>query len=220
MDHNLDLLKCNVHEPTKIFLDSLIDKGILPTIICPTRITQTSAILIDNVFVSSRLHCSFDSGIIISDISDHLPSLVLLKQTKILNRDPLEFTSRNISTKKLDLINDRIQSTDWNGLLTSESMNTNFDVLSDAISRAMDDVVPMHMVRISGKRRFIEPWMTVALEQPVKKKQRLYKKTLQKNSTKTDVNAYQEYRNTYNRLKRHTQQAYYQKKLLTLRPIK
>ena len=120
MDHNLYLLKCNVHEPTKVFLNSLIDKGILPIITHPMRIMQTSATLIDNVFVSSRLHCSFDSGIILSDISDHLPSLVLLKQTNILNRDPLEFTSRNLSTKKLNLINHRIQSTDWNGLLTSE----------------------------------------------------------------------------------------------------
>ena len=192
MDHNLDLLKCNVHEPTKVFLNSLIDKGILPTITHPTRIMQTSASLIDNVFVSSRLHCSFDSGIILSDISDHLPSLVLLKQTGILNRDSLEFTSRNLNTKKLNLINDRIQSTDWNGLLMSENMNTNFDILSDVISRAMDDVAPLHTVRISGKRRFVEPWMTVSLEQSAKKKQRLYKKTLQKNSTKTDVNAYQE----------------------------
>ena len=171
MDHNLDLLKCNVHEPTKVFLNSLIDKGILH----PMRIMQTSATLIDSVFVSSRLHRSFDSGIILSDISDQLPSLVLLKQTKILNKDPLEFTSRNLSTKKLKLINDRIQSTDWNGLLMSESVNTNFDILSDVISRAMDDVAPMHTVRISGKRRFVEPWMTVSLEQSAKKKQRLYK---------------------------------------------
>ena len=88
-------------------------------------------------------------------------------------------------------------------------MNTNFDILSDVISRAMDDVTPLHMVRISVKRRFVEPWMTASLEQSAKKKQRLYKKTLQKNSTKTDVNAYQEYRNTYNRLKRQAQQSYY-----------
>ena len=211
MEHNLDYLKCNMHKPTKVFLNSLIDKGILPTIMHPMRITQTSASLIDNVFVSSRLHCSFDSGIILSDISDHLPSLVLLKQTPDFHK---EFTSRNLSTKELNLINDRIQSTDWNGLLMSESMNTNFDILSDVISRAMDDVAPLHMVRISGKRRFVEPWMTILLEQSAKKKQRLYKKTLQKNSTKTDVNAYQEYRNTYNRLKRHAQQSYYQKKTL------
>ena len=62
----------------------------MPTITCPTRIVQTSATLIDNIFVSSKLYQSFDSAIILSNISDHLPSLVLLKQTKLLNKDPLE----------------------------------------------------------------------------------------------------------------------------------
>ena len=79
MDHNLDLLKCNIHEPTRKFLDTLVEKGVLPTITHPTRITQISAMLIDNVFVSSKVHCLFDSGIILLDMSDHLPSLVLLK---------------------------------------------------------------------------------------------------------------------------------------------
>ena len=50
MDHNLDLLKCSILEPTHKFLDTLVEKGVLPTITCPMRITQTSAMLIDNVF--------------------------------------------------------------------------------------------------------------------------------------------------------------------------
>ena len=108
MDHNLDLLKCSIHEPTHKYLDTLVEKGVLPTITHPTRITQTSAMLIDNVFVSSKLHHSFDSGIILSDMSDHLPSLVLLKQTKLLNKESLEFTSRNLNSKKLALVNDRM----------------------------------------------------------------------------------------------------------------
>ena len=45
-----------------------------------------TASLIDNVFVMKTLHNNFDSLILIDDMSDHLPSLVLLKQTKICDK--------------------------------------------------------------------------------------------------------------------------------------
>ena len=43
-----------------------------PTIFRPTRITSYTATLIDNCFTNNYEH-SADSGILISDISDHLP---------------------------------------------------------------------------------------------------------------------------------------------------
>ena len=80
MDHNVDLLKCSAHRAMKDFLDGLIDRGVMPTITHSTRVMQTSATLIDNNFVSSKLHQSFDSAIIFSGISDHLQLLVLLSK--------------------------------------------------------------------------------------------------------------------------------------------
>ena len=56
MDHNMDLLKCGVHKATKEFLKGLVDRQIMPTITCPTRIMQTSTTMIDNIFVSGKLH--------------------------------------------------------------------------------------------------------------------------------------------------------------------
>ena len=157
------------------------------------------------------MHHSFDSGIM-SDISDHLPSLVLLKQTKLLNKEPLEFMSRNLNEYKLVLINEKLQDIDWNGKLTSSDINHNFNYLSNSTSRVMDDIAPRCTVRISSKCRFIEPWMSTTLEQYVNKKNLLYKKMLQKNSTDADEASSKVYRNTYNRLKCHAQESYYQKK--------
>ena len=56
MDHNMDLLKTAIHKPSQTFLDLLLSNGILPTITYPTRITQMSATLINNIFISSALH--------------------------------------------------------------------------------------------------------------------------------------------------------------------
>ena len=72
MDHNMDLLKGHEHLRTQQFLDILLDSDLIPTITRPTRITNTSATLIDNVFISRMLQQSFDSMILIEDIIYHL----------------------------------------------------------------------------------------------------------------------------------------------------
>ena len=79
MDHNMDLLKSHEHRRTQQFLDILLNNDLIPTITRPTRITKTSATFIDNVFISRMLQQSFDSMILIEEISDHLLSLVLMK---------------------------------------------------------------------------------------------------------------------------------------------
>ena len=93
MDQNIDLLKSDEHTNTRKFLDLILDSGLWPVITRPTRITQRSATLIDNIYISKNLQCKFDSAIIVDDISDHLPSVALLRQTKITDRSPIEFMS-------------------------------------------------------------------------------------------------------------------------------
>ena len=55
MDHNLNLLKSNSHTSTQKFLDIIISNRLLPTITRPTRITQQTATLIDNILISEEL---------------------------------------------------------------------------------------------------------------------------------------------------------------------
>ena len=93
MDHNLDLLKHSTHKHTQQFIDEMTDKNLLPMITRPTCITHSSATLTDNIFVREKLHRFYESVIILDDMSDHLPMLTILKQTKLLDKEPLEFES-------------------------------------------------------------------------------------------------------------------------------
>ena len=43
-----------------------------------------SATLVDKKFISDKLQCNFDSAILLEDISDHLPSITLLKQRYVI----------------------------------------------------------------------------------------------------------------------------------------
>ena len=142
IDHNLDLLKSNNHSATQNFLDILIDNGLLPTITWPTRITQQSATLIDNIFISEVLQHNFDSAILIHDMSDHLPTLALMKQTKMTDKNPIEFQSRLLNSERINNINRKLRDIDWIGHLNNESCDTNFNTFCNLLHGIMDMVGP------------------------------------------------------------------------------
>ena len=53
-DYNINLLKPESHEPTARFLDTLSSFNQLPLISLPSRITNTSSTLIDNIFSNKK----------------------------------------------------------------------------------------------------------------------------------------------------------------------
>ena len=138
MDHNMDLLKSHEHRRTQQFLDLMLEQGLIPTTTRPTRITQSTATLIDNVFISEVLEKSFDSLILLEDISDHLPSLVLIKQTKLRDKNPLKFELRVLNETKIENINMDLKGKDWNGIPRSNDVNVNFDTFCAELNKSMD----------------------------------------------------------------------------------
>ena len=71
-DFNVDLLRFDKHGATNDFIDQIYTLGLHPLITRPTRITSHSKTLIDNIFTSD-LSSQIHSGLIINDMSGHLP---------------------------------------------------------------------------------------------------------------------------------------------------
>ena len=201
MDHNLDLLKSNNHSATQKFLDMLIDNGLLPTITWPTRITQQSATLIDNIFISEVLQRNFDSAILIHDMSDHLPTLALMKQTKMTDKNPIEFQSRLLNSECINNINRKLWDIDWIGYLNNKSCDTNFNMFCNLLHRTMDTVALLKSVCISAKRKFSEPWLTQGIERSNRTIEQLYKETLKSNCSTESLIKYKQHQNLLNRIK-------------------
>ena len=212
MDHNMNLLNSAIHLPTHDFMETLSNLNLHPTITRPTQITQHSATLIDNIFISELLHRNFESSILIEDISDHLPILTMLKQTRLLNSAPLEFNSRCLNEKKLKRANNILMNLDWIGLLTGTTSNQKFNQFSDKVNSVLDQVAPIKKVKISTKKRFTKPWITRSLAVSSDKKLKLYKKTLSGTCTEEDIKVYKSYHNRYNALKRKLRSDYYRVK--------
>ena len=75
----------------------------LPVITKPTRITDTSATLIDNIFISGKLQKAYHSEIIISDMSDHLPTVIKLLNVKQDIKKQQTVTYRKITDENIKL---------------------------------------------------------------------------------------------------------------------
>ena len=81
--------------------------------------------------------------ILLEDISDHLPLLVLMKQIKMRNKEPLNFKSRALNDNKIKCINEELKRKDWNGILRSDDVNVNFDQFCNKLNETMDTYAPV-----------------------------------------------------------------------------
>ena len=152
MDHNMKLLNSAIHPPTHKFIETLSELKLYPTITRPTRITHHSATLINNIYVTEILHRNFESTILIDDMSDHLPTLAMLKQTRLMNPEPIAFNSRCLNENKLKQVNHKLMRVDWIGVLTGTTSDEKFNQFSDQIEQVLDEIAPIKCVRISAKR--------------------------------------------------------------------
>ena len=169
MNHNLDPLKTNTHHNTQDFLECNLQMGLYPAIIYPTRITKSSATLIDNIFVSSDLQSMCKSWILIDSTSDHLPCVLTVSGVKHKLKDPIRIESHDLSER--DRLKTSLRSHDWN-YIKDTLIDTN-----DACDRFFKDLTEQikHFVPITSKtipyaklRR--EAWLTNGILKAFKKK--------------------------------------------------
>jgi len=88
-DSNFDYLKVEQHKHTSDLLNNFITAGMIPTITQATRVTATSSTLIDNIYVNYKNNIDqILTGILSSDISDHLPVFMFFGKQPKLNNIP------------------------------------------------------------------------------------------------------------------------------------
>ena len=157
--------------------------------------------LIENIFVTEALHRNFESMILIDDMSNHLPVLAMLKQTRLLNTDPVTSESRCLNNNKLKAVNNKLIHTDWIGVLIGTTSDEIFNQFNETVERVLDTMAPIKTVRILAKRQFVEPWMMRRLEIASQNKMKLYKKAIAADCTDEDLVRYRQHRNMFNSLK-------------------
>ena len=203
-DHNLDLLKTNSHQRTQDFLESITSNNFYPTITKPTRLTHTSASLIDNIFVNKRELGEYKSWLIAEDLSDHLPCLLNLPRLDADRSGPNQIWRRKLNEKTLSKIEQSFQNIDWNHELDVLNCEDSFNLFHDKLTQCIERFAPERPVPIKDKASN-QPWVMRGLKKCITKQKALYKQQLSDHSAITE---YKRYKSCLQKILRNSKRAY------------
>jgi len=208
-DQNFDYIKIEQHKNIVELLSIFITNSLIPTITKPTRITHSTATLIDNIYVSTKTNTHICSAILCEDISDHLPIITCIGKIKSKpKKEPLIFKTRDMTNDKISKIANEIQIRNWN-YLDNLDLNHAYKHFSDELSKIIDSNAPEKSITIPYKRVIRDPWMTKGLIKCANTLNKLHMKKIRKVKTHPDYIKYLQYRNTYNKTKRTSKLNYY-----------
>ena len=104
-DFNINLYNYSSHTETNDFINLMVSNYLLPRILHPTRVTDHSATIIDNIFSNN---CELDtlSGNLLSQISDHFPQFLIIKNVTVDYRNCSLFQNDYSKFNEQSFIND------------------------------------------------------------------------------------------------------------------
>jgi len=203
-DQNLDLLKYNNDSNIRHFLDGFISSGFIPTITKPTRITHSSATLIDNIYVKGFHYSNYASlpGILQYDISDHLPVFICLgKDISKKKPESVQFEHRRVTDTAIASVNQELLSTDWSCLETT-SVDEAYEYFINKIHEYIDKYAPIQTIKIPPMFIKREPWLTNGIMTSARVKQKLFNKSKGKPKDHPLSQRYIIYKTVFNKVKR------------------
>ena len=228
-DFNIDLLKHEDHIKTKEFVDQLFSNGYYPLITKPTRVTAFSKTLIDNIY-TNELCFPVVSGILLNDISDHLPIFTCIRYDDLLGSvKQIEDTYQNvrilniyifirtivhinnINDSSMYILQNQLYLCDWSTVIETDNINKAYDLFLSKFQDVFDQCCPIKMkkINVSANRK---PWLTYGLKNACKKKNLLYKQFLKYRSEEECIK-YKLYKNKLTKILRIAEKTYYCDKL-------
>ena len=207
-DFNIDLLSTsqNTYTPASEFTELLFSYSVFPTINKPTRITSSSATIIDNVFVNNLHNQVITSGIIASDVSDHCP-IFCSTPFSIRNNDSDKYISkRTFNDNSRARFSNMLEQIDWNQSLHESECQSAFTSFYNEYKRCFDTCFPLRRVKLGYKNRKV--WLSAGLKESIKKKNKLYCIYL-KSKNETDKHVYFNYKRRLRSLMRSAERNHY-----------
>ena len=209
-DYNINLLNHTSSTETNNFINVLFSHQIIPQISRPTRISDHSATLIDNV-LTNQLEPSSLSGIIITDISDHLPIFYIPGKVK----QKIKYKKKTYIYKQVQCFDEasvlsfaqKLDNTNW-PIPDEHDASLAFNNFNSVFSALYNDSFPTQTKKYKLHYNSFKPWITNAILKSIKHKNKLYKNYLNKRTLESKV-VYIKYRNKLTTVIRNSEKLYH-----------
>ena len=211
-DFNVNLLNAKDEPESSAFLDTLGSNLILPQILLPTRITEDSQTLIDNIFSTASDTLNF-SGNICFSISDHLPQFCIFRPKSTNSRDDVVF-KQNWSLFDHEKFALDFQEIDWVSAFDECGLDSNrcFNTFISKMGGLLDRHLPIIKLTKRQRKTQLKPWITSGIIKSISKRNFLHRKFIQSKNpdTKSQLHIqFKSYRNLIVTLCRQSKSNYF-----------
>ena len=201
-DFNIDLMNLvsanqnRLDSNTLKFLECPLSHGLYPICLVPSRITDTSYSLIDNIFSPESAVSTY---VIPDDLSDHC--IFMADFLLYFPYNEKKSTKRRDFGEKIVLkLKEELGDVGWSSVIDEMDPNQSLDNFYNILTENLDEFCPYR--NLKGKRHTPrKPWVNASLLRSINEKNRLYKIKM-KYPTEINIIRFKNYKNLLVRILR------------------
>ena len=206
-DFNIDLLTTDTNHQTADFIHNMFTHMFCPTISKPTRITNYSSTLIDNIITNIHEY-PIKSGILYNDISDHFPVFNIYKLDWQNTKKYKSIFKRNTNLKNMTKLNTELKNANWARVYNELNPNTSYEIFIKILNSHIDECLPWKKLKVKTETN---EWLTKGILTSCKEKNHLYK-IYKCNPTIESEQTYKIYKNKLTHIIRLSKKLYFRNK--------
>ena len=206
-DFNIDLLKIDTNGQTTDFIHGMFASTFYPTISRPTRVTQQTATLIDNIITNMHEY-PVTSGILYNDISDHFPVFNFYSMERSKREKYTTVYRRKASSENIKKLNIKIQNLNWDEVYTDSDPCTAYDTFLTILESQIKECLPLKKIKIKAYK---SDWLSKGILISCKQTNLLFKKFKQ-NPTIENEATYKTYKNKLTHIIRQSMKMHFKNK--------
>ena len=207
-DFNIDLLQYESNTFSNDFINLLTSHSLLPSILQPTRVTDHSSTIIDNIFSNASDSGESVSGNITTNISEHFIQFMFIKKYHISYKACNYFIHDYSKFGKEKFIHD-FSLLDWSLLDESnKSVNEKFDYFYSAVSSCINGHAPKKKLSKKNFKLRSKPWINSKTKKLMYLRDRMFNKA-NKDPTPDNKYLYRKFRNRVVAEQRKTKVTYF-----------
>ena len=168
-DYNVNTLRnIPTNRNTDEFNDMMAEHHFYPMVNKPTRVTDNTASIVDNIYSDSMIAAKI--VILSCDISDHFPIFCIFNNLSIKTEKPT-ITKRKLNKTNIKKLNEALKAVNWQ-FLDDFDRQTAFTMFKAVIDQLFDKICPKQSFTMTYGNKL--PWLTDALKKSIKHKNRLH----------------------------------------------
>ena len=203
-DFNFDLLKIDTDSNTQCFFNILCCYGFLPQILQPTRVTENSATVIDNIF-SNNITNEATSGNILLTLSEHFSQFLSINRGTI-DYKKINMYRRDYSKFTTESFRDDVSIQNWN---YSNNVHDSFKDFYTKLEGCVDRHAPLKKLTPKDIKTINKPWVNPDILKMIKIRNKVFARKKRQPNNLNCKRLYNLLRNRVNREMNKSKKKYY-----------